>query len=46
MEGTGDTARCVRRMEEDIDGNLKCIALLLARIQDDTSESYFPLFAA
>ena len=46
MEGTDDTAWCARRMKEDTDGNLKCIALLLARIQDDTSESCFPLFAA
>ena len=45
MEGTDDTARCVRRMEEDTDGNLKCIVLLIACIQHDTSENHIPLFA-
>ena len=45
MEGTDDTIRRVRRMEEDTNSNLKCIALLIACIQDDTSESYFTLFA-
>ena len=45
MEGTDDTIRRVRRMEKDTDSNLKCIALLIACIQDDTSQSYFPLFA-
>ena len=39
MEDTDDTARCVHRMEEDTDGNLKCIVLLIACIQHDTSES-------
>ena len=45
MEGTDDTIRRARRMEEDTNSNLKCIALLIACIQDDTSQSYFPLFA-
>ena len=45
MEGTDDMTLHVRRMEEDTNSNLKCIALLIACIQDDTSQSYFPLFA-
>ena len=45
MEGTDDTIWRVRRMEEDTNSNLKCIALPIACIQDDTNQSYFPLFA-
>ena len=45
MESSNDAVRRVRRMEENTDRDLKCIAPLIMSIQDDTRDGNFPLFA-
>jgi hypothetical protein len=44
MESVDDAVRRVRRMEENANSNLKCIAPLIARVQDDTRDGYLSLF--
>jgi hypothetical protein len=46
MEGVDYAVRRVCRMEENPDRNLKRIALLIARVQDDTCDGNLSLFAA
>ena len=43
MESVDDTVWRMRRMEENTDRNLKCIALLIACVQDDACNSNLPL---